>query len=144
MNAIESEQMWHSQLTKPAPVLLVDDDLDDVELFRHNLAGFNIELSICTNGDEAVDFFFRRKYAAVFLDLKLPGRSGSEVFKVVRIRDRETPIAILSGYIDETIERDLPQYGRVTFMKKSQADISAFLRFCGIHQLASAHPFNRA
>lgn len=135
MSSSSPEKIWLATITTPARILLVDDNPDDIELFKRSLVGLNVQLSVCLTGEEALDLFFQHKFVTALLDLKLPGRSGSEVFKIIRARDRETPIAILSGYIDENIERDLPQFGRVTFMDKRFADIQSYLIACGVRRL---------
>lgn len=133
----KSDNAWLSALTKPARLLLVEDDDSDLELFKNHLKGWNVMLDVCPSGERALDLFFLNQYAAAFIDLKLPGMNGSELFKRIRAVDRATPIAILSGYIDDNIQRDLPQFGRVTFMKKEKADISAYLKSIGVGRVAA-------
>lgn len=86
-----------NQLTNESiPVLLVEDDYNDVLLIQRAFRKANVELplSIVEDGDEAVAYLSRSgQYAdierypppmLVLLDLKLPRRSGLEVLAWIR------------------------------------------------------------
>ncbi len=93
------------------PILLVEDNSDDVELTLHALKENNIpnEVVIARDGSEAIDILFgaeapaperrRLRPAVILLDLKLPGLSGFDVLK--RIRESEStrliPVVILTS-----------------------------------------------
>jgi len=78
------------------PILLVEDNYDDVLLIRRAFRKANIQppISIVSDGDEAIAYLARQgKYAdtdnypvpsLILLDLKLPRRSGLEVLAWIR------------------------------------------------------------
>ena len=79
-----------TQSHKLAEILLVEDNIGDIELTRTalNNAKFRNNLHIAMDGDEALDFVFKRngKENAVtpdiiLLDLNLPGTDGHEVLE---------------------------------------------------------------
>jgi CheY-like chemotaxis protein len=91
------------------PILLVEDNPDDVELTRlaFNEAGIASELHVARDGAEALDFLFARGAHAgrggelpsiVLLDLNLPRVDGREVLQAVRAdpRTRSLPIVVLT------------------------------------------------
>ena len=99
-------------------ILLVEDNADDVELTlralrRENLA---IAVQIARDGEEALDYLFRRGQFAgrdmnhqprlVLLDLKLPKVDGMEVLRQLKSdpRTRAIPVVILTSSPEE---RDL-------------------------------------
>lgn len=81
---------------RPAIILLVEDDLGDQELTRRALAQGEIdnELHIVNDGEEALDYLFRRGQFAdpessprpdlVLLDLNMPKVDGKQVLEEIR------------------------------------------------------------
>lgn len=65
-------------------ILIVEDDELIAELVRDYLLAEGLEADIITNGTEAVRQFRKEEYAAVLLDLMLPGRSGFDICREIR------------------------------------------------------------
>ena len=65
-------------------ILVVEDDGLTGELERDYLLAEGLEADIITNGTEAVRQFRKEEYAAVLLDLMLPGRSGFDICREIR------------------------------------------------------------
>mgnify|MGYP004702026403 CR=1 FL=1 len=87
-----------------ARVLVVDDEADireGLEALLTMEGGYTVELA--ENGGEGLRKMEARHYDLVLLDLMMPDRSGMDVLREVRERDRDTPIFILTAY--GTIER---------------------------------------
>lgn len=92
-------------------ILLVEDNPDDVFIFKHALKGARITnpMTVVTNGQEAVDYLCARGRFAdrekhplpflLFLDLKLPYLDGFEVLSWIRQQPalRSMPVVVLSG-----------------------------------------------
>lgn len=93
------------------PILLVEDNPDDVLLMRRAFRKCNLAnpVHVVTDGDEAVAYLSggagyadRRRHpmpVLVLLDLKLPKRSGHEVLEWIRGRPglRRMPVAVLTS-----------------------------------------------
>src|SRR6202050_3925225 len=81
-----------------ARVLVEDDEVDIREgletLLR--LEGYVVDLA--ANGTEGLRKIESRAYDMVLLDLMMPDRSGMDVLREVRGRDRETPIFMITAY----------------------------------------------
>ena len=101
-------------MAKPAKVLLVEDDPNDVELILSALAVNNLanEVVVARDGEEALDYLFRRgayesreadEPAVVLLDLKLPKVDGLEVLKQFKADPnlRTIPVAVLTSSREE-------------------------------------------
>lgn len=102
-------------MTKPASILLVEDNPMDVELiidaFKEARLGNRIQ--VARNGKEALGYLFgeqeyadRNKYPLpdiVLLDLKMPGIDGHEVLRRVKSAEKlkRLPVIILTSSRDE-------------------------------------------
>ena len=87
----------------PAPpdalVLLVEDEDDDVFFMQlaYEAAGISQKLERLSNGQEAMDYLESRALPAlIFLDLKLPLRTGFEVLTWMHEKGIRVPTIVLS------------------------------------------------
>jgi two-component system response regulator len=99
----------------PRPILLVEDNPDDVELTLRALQKNKIvnEVVVAHDGSEALDLLFGKKAVGrpgakltpslVLLDLKLPKVDGFDVLKEMRARKatRLIPVVILTSSREE-------------------------------------------
>jgi CheY-like chemotaxis protein len=95
---------------KLAPILLVEDSPEDVELTLNALAGYKVtnRVTVARDGEEALDFIFRRGTFAsrppenplvVLLDIKLPKVDGLEVLRQIRADagSRHVPVVMMTS-----------------------------------------------
>lgn len=96
------------------PILLVEDNLNDVELTITALKNHNVvnDVVVARHGGEGLDYLYRRGNfdqrppglpVAVFLDLKMPKVDGLEVLRIVK-SDPELkllPIVMLTSSREE-------------------------------------------
>jgi signal transduction histidine kinase/CheY-like chemotaxis protein len=78
--------------------LVVDDEESVRELLRDILEREGHEVTIAANGREALALFAETHYAAVLMDVGLPGMSGWELARSIRERDERIPLAIITGW----------------------------------------------
>jgi len=92
--------------TEAKRILLVDDDSAGAELTVAALSEFDlgVEIDITADGEEALDYLFRRgPYARrpdqlpalVLLDLKMPKVDGHEVLRQIRADPRLHPLPVI-------------------------------------------------
>jgi len=114
---------------RAAPILLVEDDDDDVDvtLLALRRAGFQ-DVAVARDGVEALDYLLRSGHALprlVLLDLRMPRLDGFEVLKALR-GDRRTahlPIVVLTASreprdIEESYSAGANSYVRKTIDMK--------------------------
>src|SRR5436190_3776574 len=79
-------------------ILVIDDEVDIRESLETllSLEGYGVDLA--QNGTEGLRKLEQRAYDLVLLDLMMPDRSGMDVLREVRERDRETPIFLITAY----------------------------------------------
>jgi len=80
-------------------VLVIDDRAENRRLYSAMLKGMSTEIEMAASGEEAIALCREREYAAILLDVHLPGMSGFEAAR--RMRElkccRFTPIVFISA-----------------------------------------------
>ncbi len=79
-------------------MLVIDDEADIREGLELLLTSEGYSVDLAQNGTEGLHKLEDRGYDLVLLDLMMPDRSGMEVLREVRERDRETPIFMITAY----------------------------------------------
>ena len=79
-------------------ILVVDDEVDILNLFKEAFesAGYNVWTA--ENAEDALNILKDQSIMVMFLDLKLPGMSGVELCKRIRVENRIGVIHALTGY----------------------------------------------
>ena len=79
--------------------LLVVDDEDFVrDLLGEILEGENCEVHLAESGSEALSLFRENEFDGVFTDVGMPGMSGWELAREIRLIDQRIPIAVITGW----------------------------------------------
>ncbi|MET0399048.1 MAG: PAS domain S-box protein [Longimicrobiaceae bacterium] len=105
---------------RPA-VLLVDDRPENLLALEALLEPLDLDLVRATSGEEALRRVLERGFAAILLDVQMPGMDGYEVARHLRARERSrhVPVLFLTA-IDASLERVVEGYavGAVDFLSK--------------------------
>ncbi len=80
-----------------ARILLVEDDLNLGYVIKDNLTEKGFEISLCEDGEKAIDAFESQEFDLCILDIMLPKIDGFSVAEKIRSTDQETPILFLSA-----------------------------------------------
>ncbi len=80
--------------------LLVDDSIDNREMYAVYLEHSGWRALEASSGDEAIALATEQKPDVVVMDIELPGRDGYEITRVLKARPetREIPVFALSGH----------------------------------------------
>ncbi len=101
-------------------ILLVDDQQENLLALEAVLEGLGQELVQASSGTEALRKLLESDFAAILLDVKMPGMDGFECAALIRQRDRskDTPILFLTAYRnDEHLDRGY-NMGAVDYLLK--------------------------
>jgi two-component system response regulator RegX3 len=80
----------------PARILVVDDEASITEFVSYNLRKEGYEVSVASNGDEALELAHANPFDLVVLDVMLPGMDGYEVCRRLRA-ESSVPVLFLSA-----------------------------------------------
>ena len=79
-------------------ILVVDDEPDIRESLEVLLRMEGYDVDLARDGGEGLDKLESSTYDLVLLDFMMPDRSGMDVLRVIRDRDRVTPIFMITAY----------------------------------------------
>jgi len=123
---------------EPITILLVDDDADCRYLIRDAISECKVsnEVHEVCNGQEAIDFLFRRgAYAQaprpglIFLDIEMPGIDGLETLRQIKSNPglSDIPIVMMTGVCAEAQMQTAARLGANSYTLKP-ANAEQFLR----------------
>ena len=81
----------------PMNLLVVEDESRVADFVSRGLAAEGYSISVARNGPEGLELARRHAFAAIVLDVMLPGMSGLEVCQELRAGGNRTPILMLSA-----------------------------------------------
>jgi len=114
-----------------ASVLVVDDEKDLLFVMKNYLEGLGLKPITINNGFEAIEFYKKNlgKIEVVFLDLKMPGMGGMEVFYKLKQIHHEVKVILMTGYHRDLYVDRLLKEGAVGYLVKpfQQEDIKSAL-----------------
>ncbi|KPJ54553.1 MAG: hypothetical protein AMJ37_00420 [Dehalococcoidia bacterium DG_18] len=83
---------------RKAKILLVDDDPEVSEVLELMLDQIGSEVTVVSQGQEAITRFEQGEYDLVITDLGMPDISGWEVAKAVKQKSPGTPVVLITGW----------------------------------------------
>lgn len=119
--AFDDPFVRHRARVKPLRVLVVDDQLANRLVLQRLLQRAGHSVTVCDNGEDALDRIEAGEIDAAIIDLHMPGMSGVELIKHARMMQagaRRTPIAVLSA--DATVDtvREVEGAGAFAYLTK--------------------------
>jgi CheY-like chemotaxis protein len=127
--------------TPNQPILLVEDSPEDFEATQRALrkSGLKNPLYRCADGDEALDYLFRRGAytdpatspcpGIILLDLNLPGTDGREVLAEIKADPqlKQIPVVVLTTSSDDRDVDACYRAGASSYIQKP-VDLDGFMR----------------
>jgi len=108
-------------MAAPVPcILLVDDQRDIVRLLHSTLQtlGHKMEIVDAPSGEEALLEASRRKIDLLVADYLLPGISGVELMRKVKVRNPELKVIFISGMTDKKSRDEMLKAGGLAIFDK--------------------------
>ncbi|MCB0390645.1 MAG: response regulator [Bdellovibrionales bacterium] len=107
-------------------ILIVDDEEDLRELFSQVIKMAGHEAIVASGGKEAFELFQKNKIDAVLTDIRMPKGDGVELLVNIKDKFPETPVFIMSGYNDYSLEELLDMGASKVYVKPFNYEL--FLR----------------
>jgi len=113
-------------------LLVVEDEANIVEALSYVLQRAGFRVDTVSDGDEALHRLKRETFAAVVLDIMIPGMNGFEILRAVRADPRlaELPIIVLTARGQAKDREMAEEIGASAFITKpfSNAELVERLR----------------
>jgi DNA-binding response OmpR family regulator len=100
-----------------AKILIVEDDPRVSSLLRESL-GPEYEVEVVVDGESAMERANRERPDVVLLDINLPGVSGLEVLRLLRLRHPGLPVIMITGTTDEVAVTTALMRGAFAYLPK--------------------------
>lgn len=105
-------------------ILVVDDEPLLVRLNKRQLENSGFTVSVSTESRDALEQLTKApdSFDLLLTDLTMPGLSGTELIKEVRLHSPELPVIVLTGLSDKETERELFDLGVTAVIIKPVLD----------------------
>jgi CheY-like chemotaxis protein len=113
-----------------ANILIVEDDVELAEMYRHRLERDGHRVTVAGDGHEALRLARTLAPDLVVMDLGLPRLSGLEVMRKLREDPitRALPLAVLSNYNEPDMIKEAGSLGALAYMVKADITPAALAR----------------
>lgn len=103
-------------------ILIVDDEpaiLETLkEAFRRFRHGHAYDVETATNGFDAFQSLVRARPDLVLLDMNMPGMSGLQLLKQIRMLDQRLPVMVITGNPDHRAAAETLKAGVFAYVPK--------------------------
>lgn len=108
-------------------ILVIDDEELIGELFKETLKELGHVVMCAKTGSKGLELVKKYDFDLVFLDLKMPGMSGAELFRQIKTVKPKLTVTIITGYPESDLMAQALEQGPFGVMKKpfSESDIIA-------------------
>ena len=101
--------------------MVVDDDDDFMRACVRVLEGWDFEVAQASSSESALQQVGERSFDAILTDINLPGASGLDVLRVVRSRDKDVPVILMTGGPELETARLAVEWGAQSYLIKPLA-----------------------
>jgi DNA-binding response OmpR family regulator len=96
-------------------VLIIDDELSLRQTFARVLQRAGFEVTTAATGDEGLELISRTSFDIVYMDIRMPGRSGLDVLQLIHASQPNLPVIMFTAQPDlhsavESLRRGASDY----------------------------------
>ena len=104
-----------------ANVLLIDDEEQFLEVLGERLETRGLKVNTVTSGEDALTLIDDKNYDAIILDLAMPGIDGIETLKLLKEKNPDLEIIMLTGHATVQKGIEAMKLGAEDFLEKPVA-----------------------
>lgn len=112
------EWLQRDSVGAKANILVIDDEESIRSLFKETLEELGHRVAVAKTGFEGLELVKQQDFALVFLDPKMPGTVGDNLFGRIKAIKPRLPVTIITGYPDSGIMRQALVQGPFGVMNK--------------------------
>ena len=112
-------------------VLLVDDEPKNLMALTALLEDLGARIHCVNSGEDALRQVLKRQFAAILLDVRMPGIDGLELQRRLADSDPPIPIVFIAARASDEEESRALRAGAVAFLRKP-VDKETLLRVLGV------------
>ena len=101
-----------------ANVLLIDDEEQFLKVLGERLETRGLKVNTVTNGEDALTLIDDKNYDAIILDLAMPGIDGIETLKLLKEKNPDLEIIMLTGHATVQKGIEAMKLGAEDFLEK--------------------------
>jgi DNA-binding response OmpR family regulator len=98
-------------MDKEIKILLVDDESDFTKPMAYWLKSKGYTVSTVYDGESAIKLVQESPPDIMFLDIHMPFMNGADTLKKIREFNKELPVIIISGFLEDEKAREATTYG---------------------------------
>jgi DNA-binding NtrC family response regulator len=99
-------------------ILLVDDEVEFLEALSERMRARGMEVSTAETARQALKLVGEKSYDAVILDLMMPEMDGLEALKIIKEKNPEIQVILLTGHASLEKGIEAMKLGALDFMEK--------------------------
>ena len=112
------DRIYNKNPEEKIEILLVEDDEIFSETLKDTLEDEGYIVTVVNNGKNAIELINKKDFSIIITDINLPGKSGFEILKTAKEKNKLTKVFLITGY--GTIEKavDAMKMGAEDFIAK--------------------------
>ncbi|MCT4585756.1 MAG: transporter substrate-binding domain-containing protein [Peptostreptococcaceae bacterium] len=126
----ESIYKYNNKGLEELKVLVVDDNFTTLEVLKSYIEDFGMDVMLVMSGEEGLIEVEKNDYDLILLDWKLKGMNGLETAKILKQRNVESKIAIITSFGKESIIKESEKLNLDGFILKpiNQSTLFNFMK----------------
>lgn len=94
-NEVQEE---HDPILEGAEILVADDEINIRTTIHDILRKYHAHVTVAANGTEAIRLLSQRDFQLVVSDIKMPDKTGYDIFAATRKKSQSTPVILMTGF----------------------------------------------